>query len=229
MDLNTSTTSASMANDNAISVYFASVYKWMTLALAVTAGVAWQVSQSETIMTYLELRPMLGFGLIILELGLVFYLAARVQKMSYTAALAVFMLYAALTGITLSWVFAYYTPISIFQVFLVTTGMYAVMALFGFVTKKDLSGWGSFLLMSLIGIILASVVNFWLASPLIDWVTTFGGILIFAGLTAYDHQKLKHLAVSGGPASLAIYGALELYLDFINLFLRLLHVLGSRD
>ena len=149
--------------------------------------------------------------------------------MSYGSAIAAFLFYAALNGITLSFIFAIYAAASIFKVFLITGGVYAVMAMIGYTTKRDLSGFGSFFLMALIGIILASIVNFWLASPMIEWVVTFGGILIFAGLTAYDHQKLKSYALAGGTGSLAVLGALTLYLDFINLFLYLLRALGNRD
>jgi len=222
-------TAHNMATDTAISSYFANVYKWMTLALGLTTFIAWYVSNSPAISSYLSLRPTLLFGLIIVELGLVVYLAARVHKMSYTMAVATFLIYAALNGVTLSWIFLEYTSASIFQVFLVTTGMYAATSIFGYTTKRDLSGLGSFLFMALIGLIIGGIVNIWLASPMIDWIFTFGGIVIFAGLSAYDHQKLKQIAVSGGPESMAIYGALDLYLDFINLFLLLLRVMGSRD
>ena len=223
------TYSGQVSQDSAISSYFANVYRWMTLGLGLTALVAWLVSQNAALSGYLELRPMLLWGLFAAEVGIVIYLAVRVHKMSYGMATAVFLFYAALNGVTLSVIFSIYTTASIVQTFLVATAMYAVMALYGYATKRDLSGFGSFLFMALVGLIIASVVNLWLASDMIQWITTIAGVIIFAGLTAYDHQKLKEMAVSGGPQSLIISGALTLYLDFINLFLYLLRLFGSRD
>ncbi|MFH0837856.1 MAG: Bax inhibitor-1/YccA family protein, partial [Patescibacteria group bacterium] len=155
-------------------------------------------------------------------------LAGWARKMSYTTAIITFLAYAALTGLTFSTIFLVYTAASIFKVFLVTTLMYGATSLYGYTTTRDLSGFGSFLFMSLIGIIIGSLLNFWLHSPLVEWMVTYGGIVVFAGLAAYDHQKLKYYAMSGGPESLAITGALTLYLDFINLFLMLLRVMGDR-
>lgn len=212
----------------AISRYFAAVYKWMTIALGITTLVAWQVASSETLIGYLMAHSGLSILLIIAQFGLVIALAGWARKMSYTTAVVTFMAYAALTGLTFSAIFMVYTTASIFKVFLVTTLMYGATSLYGYTTSRDLSGFGSFLFMSLIGIIIGSVLNFWLASPLIEWMVTFGGIIVFAGLAAYDHQKLKHFALSDGPESLAITGALSLYLDFINLFLMLLRVMGNR-
>lgn len=212
----------------AISQYFAAVYKWMTIALGVTTAVAWYAASSEAFIGYLMTHSSLSIFLIIAQFGLVIALAGWSQRMSYSTAIFVFMAYAALTGLTFSTIFLVYTVASIFKVFLVTTLMYGATSLYGYTTSRDLSGMGSFLFMSLIGIIIGSVVNFWLASPLIEWVVTFGGIIVFAGLAAYDHQKLKYYALAGGPESMAIRGALTLYLDFINLFLMLLRVMGSR-
>lgn len=226
---NMDTYSGPISQEAAIGTYFAHVYKWMTLGLGLTALVAWLVSQNAAMMNFLELRPMAVWGLFAVEIGFVFYLASRAHKMSFATATLVFLVYAALNGVTLSFIFSMYTTASIIQTFLVATAMYAGMALYGYTTKRDLSGFGSFLFMALIGLILASVVNLWLASSMIQWVTTVGGVLIFAGLTAYDHQKIKAMAIAGGPASMIIIGALELYLDFINLFLYLLRLMGSRD
>ncbi len=222
------THSADFAQDDTISRYFANVYKWMTLALGLTTAIAWFASSTPAIYNFLNIRPGLMFGLIIGELLLVIYLATRVTRMSYATAITIFMAYAALNGVTLSWIFQQYTSASLLQTFLVTTGMYAGMSVIGFRTKRDLSAMGSFLHMALIGIIIGMVVNFALASPMIDWVVTFGGIIVFAGLTAYDHQKIKQIAVSGGPKSLAIHSALMLYLDFVNLLILLLRVMGGR-
>jgi hypothetical protein len=215
--------------DTVISTFFANVYKWMTLALAVTALVAWQASTSEFIIATLIQNPGLMIVLVIVQLAAVILLAGWVRKMSFTLAIGIFLAYAALTGLTFSTIFLFYTAATIFKVFAITAGVYGAMALYGYTTSRDLSGWGSFLFMSLIGIILGSVINFWLASPLIDWMVTYGGIIIFAGLTAYDHQKLKHYAMidQDGKMNLAVHGALSLYLDFINLFILLLRVFGG--
>lgn len=217
-----------LAPDEAISRYFADVYKWMTLALGLTTLVAWQVASSEALIKLLFETRGLAIGLIIVQFALVIALAGWAHKMSYTTAVVVFMAYAALTGLTFASIFLVYTTASIFKVFLVTTLMYGATSIYGYTTTRDLSAFGSFLFMSLIGIIIGSVLNFWLASPMIEWVVTFGGIVVFAGLAAYDHQKLKYYAMSGGPESLAVTGALSLYLDFINLFLMLLRVMGDR-
>lgn len=217
-----------MSQDVAISDYFAAVYKWMGVALAVTAYVAYLVANTPAAINYLMANNTIMFVLIIAQLGLVASLAVWVTRMSYPVAAAVFIGYAALTGVTFSSIFIVYTTSSIFLAFGVAALMYGASSLYGYTTKRDLSGISGFLLMSLIGIIIASVVNFWLSSPLIEWVTTYGGIIVFAGLAAWDHQKLKYYALSGGPQTLAIRGALSLYLDFINLFLLLLRVVGRR-
>lgn len=219
---------AALSQEEAISRYFADVYKWMTIALGITTMVAWQAASSEAFVGYLLTNSGLMIGLIIAQFALVIALAGWARRMSYTTAVMVFLGYAALTGLTFSTIFLIYTTASIFKVFLVTTLMYGATSLYGYTTSRDLSAFGSFLFMSLIGIIIGSVLNFWLASPMIEWMVTFGGIVVFAGLAAYDHQKLKYMAVSGGPESLAISGALSLYLDFINLFLMLLRVMGNR-
>lgn len=219
---------ATMSSETVISDYFSAVYKWMTVALGITTLVAWQASESAAFIGFLIKNPNAIYGIIIAELVLVIILAARVDKMSYTAAVLTFLAYAALSGLTFSTIFLAYTGASIFKVFLVTSLMYGATSLYGYTTSRNLSGMGSFLLMSLVGIIIGSVVNIWLGSPMIEWVVTFGGIVVFAGLAAYDHQKLKVYALSGGPESLAIRGALHLYLDFINLFLMLLRVMGNR-
>ncbi len=226
--MNSQVKAHALSPEIAISHYFAAVYKWMTIALGITTLVAWQAASSEIFINYLMTHSWLGILLIIAQFGLVIGLAGWARKMSYTTAIVTFMAYAALTGLTFSVLFLVYTTASIFKVFLVTTLMYGATSLYGYTTSRDLSGMGSFLFMALIGIIIGSVINFWLASPMIEWVVTFGGIIVFAGLAAYDHQKLKYFALSGGPESLAVTGALHLYLDFINLFLLLLRVMGNR-
>lgn len=214
-----------------ISAYFSKVYSWMAAALAVSALVAWRAANSVVFMETVIASPIF-YGLIIAELVLVIALAGWVQKMSRTTATLVFMGYAVLTGLTLSTIFFAYTVASVSKVFVISGGMFGGLALYGYTTKKDLSGWGGFLIMSLIGLVIASLVNIFVQSHMLDWITTYAGIIIFAGLTAYDNQKLKQFgAMSHTEDSfhkMAIYGALILYLDFINLFLHLLRAFGDR-
>jgi hypothetical protein len=218
---------ATLSQQVVISRFFAGVYKWMTLAMAVTALVAWQTASSEVFITYLMAHQGLFFFLIIAQLGMVIALSAWVQKMSFTVAALTFIGYAALTGLTLSTIFLVYTAASIAKAFVVTSAMFGVMSVYGYTTKRDLSAFGSFLFMSLIGIIIGSLLNFWLKSPLVEWMVTYGGIVVFAGLAAWDHQKLKAFALMGSD-NLIIHGALALYLDFINLFLMILRVMNDR-
>jgi len=178
---------------------------------------------------------MLLYGLLITELGMVFYLSARIQKISAQAATGIFLAYSALNGVTLSTILLYYTASSVTATFFVTAGMFGAMAVYGFVTKKDLSSWGSFLFMGLIGIIIASVVNMFLGSSMMSWVISGIGVIIFTGLTAYDVQQITRMGeqgiMNGGESAIrkgAIMGALKLYLDFINLFLMLLRFMGDR-
>lgn len=174
------------------------------------------------------------FGLIILQLGLVFVISGMVNRLSGTMATGLFMLYSALTGLTLSSIFIAYTYSSIASTFVVTAGMFGAMSLYGYTTKRDLSGFGSMLFMGLIGIVLASLVNIWLKSPALMWAITYIGVLVFVGLTAYDTQKLKAMGEQLNAddkdsfRKYAIVGALTLYLDFINLFLMLLRIFGNR-
>ena len=209
-----------------ISGFMAGVYKWMTIAMSLTAIVAWKASTSEAYLTYLTTHTGVFIFLVIAQLGLVVWLSAGIQRMSFNTAVFSFLAYAALTGLTLSTIFVVYTAASIAQAFWVTAGMFGAMSLYGYTTKRDLSAWGSFLFMSLIGIIIGSVLNIWLNSALIEWVVTFGGIVVFSGLAAYDNQKLKQYALMG-QGNLMIHGALRLYLDFINLFLMILRVMGG--
>jgi FtsH-binding integral membrane protein len=209
------------------------VYNWMGAGLALTGGMAWFTSTNETILNILVNNPMLFMVLFLVELGLVFYLAARVMNMSESKAMGVFFLYASLNGVTLAPLFLLYTSASLASTFLVTAGMFGAMSFYGYTTKKDLTSWGSFLFMGLIGIILASIVNIFMQSSAIYWVVTYAGILIFVGLTAYDTQKIKEMNILGNEGTEedtkeAIRGALTLYLDFINLFIMLLRVMGDR-
>jgi len=209
------------------------VYNWMTAGLGMTGGVAWYVTQSEPILKLLETTPMLFIVLLLVELGLVFYLAAKVMHMSASQAMAVFFLYAGLNGVTLAPLFLLYTSASLASTFMVTAGMFGAMSLYGYTTKKDLTSWGGFLFMGLIGVIIASVVNFWMQSPALYWAITYIGVFIFLGLTAYDTQKIKEMNILGNEGTEedtkeAIRGALTLYLDFINLFIMMLRLMGDR-
>ncbi len=209
------------------------VYNWMAAGLGFTGVIAFYVAHNETMLEIVFGNPVVPIVLIIAQIGLVFYLASRVMQMSASQATAVFMLYAGLTGVTFSTVFLTYTSSSITSAFLTTAGTFGAMSFYGYTTKKDLTSWGSFLFMGLIGIIIASVVNIFLQSPAMYWLTTYAGVLIFVGLTAYDTQKIKNMNILGNEGTdedtkEAIRGALSLYLDFINLFLMLLRLMGDR-
>ena len=209
------------------------VYNWMTTGLGITGLVAYAVAYTPSLTAILLGNPFLPIVLIIAQIGLVFWLASRVMQMSAQKAMGVFLLYATLTGITFSVIFLAYTAASITSTFLVTAGTFGAMSFYGYTTSRDLTSWGSFFFMGLIGIIIASVVNIFLQSSLMYWVITYVGVLIFVGLTAYDTQKIKEMNILGNEGTdedtkEAIRGALSLYLDFINLFLMLLRIMGSR-
>jgi FtsH-binding integral membrane protein len=209
------------------------VYNWMALGLAATALVALYTAGSPWLQRMIFGNSLVFFGLIIGELVLVFWLSAAIDRLAYSTASMMFFIYSALNGLTLSVIFLVYTETSIASTFFVTAGTFGVTSLYGYTTKRDLTSWGGFLFMGLIGIILASVVNIFLKSPMIYWVVTYAGIIVFVGLTAYDTQKLKEMAVQGfateeAEGKSAVMGALALYLDFINLFLMLLRIFGQR-
>ena len=224
--------------------FIRSVYNWMAIGLALTGFFAFYVSRSETLLSLIfstdgvHLRPsILFYGLIIGELGLVFYLSARVQKIEASTATALFLFYAALNGVTLSVIFLAYTPASIASTFFVCAATFAACSIYGMFTKRDLTGLGGFMIMGLFGIIIASIINIFMGSHGLSMIISYIGVFVFIGLTAYDTQKLKAMALSqpdGLDAGVirkgTIIGALTLYLDFINMFLFLLHILGvSRD
>ncbi|MEA2085124.1 MAG: Bax inhibitor-1/YccA family protein [Thermodesulfobacteriota bacterium] len=225
------------AQSQASTVFLAKVFNWMAIGLALTAGAAFMVATSSAAQAIIFGNKLVFYGLIFGELGLVFYLAARVERLSAQVATGLFIGYALLNGLTLSAILLRYTGTSIAATFLITAGMFGAMAVYGMVTKKDLSGIGSFCIMGLFGIIIASVVNIFLGSPMMSWVISGIGVIVFTGLTAYDVQKITQIGASGimqsGEAAIrktAIMGALSLYLDFINLFLMLLYFFGgSRD
>ena len=209
--------------------FMASVYRWMALGLFVTAGVALGVASSEAAIRFIFGNRFVFWGLILAELGLVFAISGAVSRLSAAASGALFLAYSAINGATLSVVFLVYTGGSVASAFAVTGGTFAAMSVYGTVTKKDLSSWGSFLFMGLVGVIIAGIVNIFIQSSLIGFVISCASVVIFTGLTAYDTQKLRAIAAAGGgTGAMAVSGALALYLDFINLFLALLRLFGNR-
>lgn len=209
------------------------VYNWMGLGLATTAVVSLYTASSQAMLTFIFGTPMVFFGLIIAELALVMALSAGINRVQASTAIVMFFAYSALNGLTLSAIFIAYTRASIANTFFVSAGTFGAMSLYGYATKKDLSSWGSFLFMGLVGIIIASLVNLFLHSEAIHWIVTYAGVIVFVGLTAYDTQKIKAMAIGGfgdeeSERKGAVIGALQLYLDFINLFLMLLRIFGRR-
>jgi FtsH-binding integral membrane protein len=209
------------------------VFGWMAAGLLLTAIMSMVTVQSREILAFVLGNRIVYIGLILAQLGLVIWLSARVQNMSAMTATLVFCGYALLSGLTLSVVFLAYTLSSLASTFFVTAGTFGAMYLYGVTTRRDLTGVGSFMAMGLIGVIIASLVNMFFQNSMIYWITTYVGIIIFVGLTAYDAQKIKRMSVvalEGSEAEQkgAIIGALALYLDFINLFLLLLRVMGRR-
>jgi FtsH-binding integral membrane protein len=203
----------------------------MAAGLAITALVAYFVAASPAIVfTIARSRP-LFWGLMISQLGLVVWLSARVQTMAPATASLLFLAYSALTGLTMSFVLLAFTGESVASTFMVTAGTFGALAAYGTVTKRSLAGWGQFLFMGLIGVVIASVVGMFWQNDGFQFVLSFIGVIVFTGLTAYDAQRLKGLALAmpaGQTGSYAIVGALTLYLDFINLFMMLLRLTGSR-
>jgi uncharacterized protein len=204
-------------------------YRWMSAGLGVTGLVAMLVAGSPAAIGWITGSKLTFFGLLIAELAMVVAFTPVAMRASSAVAALMFLAYSALNGLTLSVVFLAYTQASIAQVFFVTAGAFAGLSLYGAVTKRDLAPVGRFMFMGLIGVLIASVVNIWLAQPAIYWITSYAGVLIFAGLTAWDTQKLKAMYAERGDAgNLALRGALILYLDFVNLFLFMLRIFGQR-
>ena len=223
----------SRADAGAVARFFNAVYAWMAAGLALTAVVAWWVSTRPDVMAQVFRGPVL-IGLVVAQLALVWTVSAATRKLGAGAATALFLLYSALNGLTLSVLFIAYAHATLASAFVISAGMFGAMSVFGFVTKRDLSGLGSLLFMALIGLILASVVSLFWRNSMLTTIINYAGVLIFVGLTAYDTQRLKEVAVAtaGDAAAAARYsvnGALTLYLDFINLFLFLVRILGRRD
>jgi hypothetical protein len=218
--------------DEGLRAYMLKVYNYMGSALLLSGVVAYGVAHTPALMQLIYGTP-LKWVVMLAPLGLVFFLSARINKMSAGAAQATFWVFSALMGASLAYIFVVYTQTSIVRVFMITSVTFGAMSLWGYTTKRDLSGMGSFLMMGLIGIIIASIVNFFLQSSMMMWMISVIGVLVFVGLTAYDTQKIKnnYLESDGGEVmgKKAIMGALTLYLDFINLFLMMLHLFGNRE
>lgn len=208
------------------------VYNYMAGGLAATGIIAYVTAHTPALFQLTYGTP-LKWVVIFAPLVLVFFLSARIHKMSFGAAQATFWIFSALVGLSIAYIFAVFTGTSIARVFFITAGSFAGLSLFGYTTKRDLSGWGSFLFIGLIGIIIAMIVNLFLASPALQFAVSVIGVLIFAGLTAYDTQRIKEeYSERHGHETigkLAIMGALRLYLDFLNMFIFLLHLFGARE
>lgn len=218
----------------AFPVLMRKVYVWMTLALVITGVTAYGVATSPGLMMAIATNKLLFWGLIIAEFGLVVAISAAINKLSLTTATLLFVLYSVINGATLSFIFAIYTMSSIASVFFITAGTFAVMAVIGYTTKKDLTSMGKILFMALIGIIIATIVNIFLKSTGLQMIVSYLGVLIFVGLTAYDSQKIKQMLLMApdageGAQKIALLGALSLYLDFVNLFIYLLRIFGRRE
>lgn len=213
--------------------FMTKVFSWMSLALLVTAGIAFYVASNPAIVELIFSSKINFYLMIGAEFGIVWWLTSRVASMTGAMATFWFFLYAIINGVTLSVIFFAFTADSIFYVFLIAASMFMAMAAYGYYTKKDLTSWGSLLLMGVIGLLVAGIVNVFLRSDMLGMVVSSVGVLIFVGLTAYDTQKIKEMNVIGNEGTDddkkdAIMGALTLYLDFINLFLYLLRLLGNR-
>lgn len=218
--------------------FMAKVFSWMFLALAVTAFTAYMFAGSPELMGLLVSAEggmsILGWVVMLAPLGFVFFLGAKFQSLSKGSMTLIFLAFSVLMGMSMSFILLAYTAASVFSTFIVTSGTFGLMAVLGYTTKTDLTKFGSILMMGLMGIILASIVNFFMQSSMMEYIISILGVLIFTGLTAYDVQKLKRIGMASGEFQgetqdkLAIMGALTLYLDFINLFLFMLRFMGDR-
>ncbi len=217
------------AQSAAVAAFMGTVYRYMAAGLGVTAVTAYYVASTPAILEVVLGNSIVFYGLLIAQLVMVVAFSKIAQSATTAVAAAAFLGYAALTGLTFSVIFIVYTASSIAQTFFITAGAFAALSLYGSITKRDLSAMGRFMFVGLIGLIIASVANIFLASPAIYWISTYAGVLIFAGLTAYENQKLRAMFTErGAGGNLALQGALVFYLDFINLFLMLLRIFGGR-
>jgi uncharacterized protein len=214
-----------------VNAFLRAVYGWMCVGLTITAATAWFIAGSPVVVRAIATNRLLFWLLMGAQLGIVIALSARVDRMAASTASLLFAVYSALTGVTMSFVLMAYTGESVANTFVVTAGMFGGLAAYGTVTRRSLAGWGSFLFMGLIGVVLASVVGIFWHNDALQFVISFIGVIVFSGLAAYDAQRLKSMALAtpaGTTETYAIVGALALYLDFINLFLFLLRFLGNR-
>jgi FtsH-binding integral membrane protein len=227
----TSAFETSTATAERVTAFLRAVYGWMCAGLAITALVAYSIASSPALIQAVVMNRLLFIGLFVAQIGLVFYLSARVNRLAPGTAAALFVAYSALTGMTLSVLVLAYTGASIATTFVVTAGMFGALALYGTTTTRSLAGVGQFLFMGLIGLVLASLVGMFWHSEALQFLISVVGVIVFTGLTAWDAQRLKAMALAvpaGQLGSYAIVGALSLYLDFINLFVFLLRFLGNR-
>ncbi len=218
--------------DEGLRKYMLGVYNYMTVAMGITGLVAYLTAQSPMLLQTIYGTP-LQWVVMLAPLGFVLFLSVRVHKMSASAAQVTFWLFSAVMGLSLAYIFIAYTGASVARMFFITAAAFAGLSLVGYTTKKDLSGMGTFLMMGLIGLVIAMVVNIFLASPAMYFVISVVGVLIFAGLTAYDTQQIKNMYYAADSGEVAtkksIMGALRLYLDFLNMFLFLLQLFGNRN
>jgi len=231
MSWNQSSFVSADVRDVRVTAFLSKVYGWMFLGLLVTAGTAVVVASSPALIETLILNRILFWILLFGQLGLVFYLSARVDKVSPVTAAVLFMVYSGMVGVTSSVIFLIYTGASIVSAFMVAGGTFGAMAVFGTLTKRSLAGVGQFMFMGLIGLIIASVVSIFWFNDVLMFVINVVGVLVFTGLTAWDAQRLKQMAVAlpdGRVGAYAVVGALSLYLDFINLFFFILRLMGGR-
>lgn len=230
----TESSSRSFYSENAVATLMRNMYAWMAIALVITGFTAFAVANSYSLIYAIATNSILFYGLIFAELGLVYFLSSRIFRMSFATAGLLFAVYSIINGVTLSLIFLIYEIGSIVSTFFITAGTFGAMAVVGSFLKKDLSIIGRFALMALIGLIIAGVVNIFMRSEGFSFIIAIIGVLVFTALTAYDAQKMKNLIAENGyeinenTQKLALIGALELYLDFVNLFLYLLRLLGSR-
>ena len=224
-------TTNSVQTADRVSAFLWKVYGWMAVGLGLTAMVAFAVAGSPELLRVLVGNRLVFFALVIAELGLVFYLSARADRLAPGTAAGLFAIYSALNGVTLSAILLVYTGESVTMTFVVTAGMFGALALFGSTTKRSLAGAGQFFMMGLVGLILASIIGMFWHNDALQFLISVVGVIVFTGLTAWDAQRLKEMALAlpaGQVGAYAVVGALSLYLDFINLFLMLLRFTGSR-
>lgn len=215
------------------SVLFRQVFVWMAFALAITGLTAMTVVETPSLLMGIIGNMPVFLGLLIGELVLVLILSSCIRKMSFTVATVMFILYSVVNGATMSVYLLVYTMESVASTFFITAGMFGAMAFIGATTKKDLSSWGSLLMMALVGLIIATVVNIFMENTMLYWVITYVGVILFVGLTAYDAQYVKRTLamqeeINDDSKKVALLGALSLYLDFINLFIYLIRIFGKR-